>query len=288
MLRLAPLLLLLFAGCQRPVTAVLTYAPAPATVGGEESDRKITSGDVVRTVVVLEQRLRDRNLPCRVSSNTSNQVRVEVYDEDPALVQEIDRLICMTGTFELRIAANSVDHAELIDRAKETEEHVVRNDQDEPLGWWVPINQGKKSAVLGLPDLITRDIEHDGRTIVELLVVDDPYRVDGSMLVRATPAIDTNGRPNIAFQFSATGGRLMGALTMENLPDEISGQSRRLAIIVNGRILSTPAIQSAIRDRAEITGDFTEEEVQELANVLNSSTLPVRLTRVSIGRAGDQ
>jgi preprotein translocase subunit SecD len=73
----------------------------------------------------------------------------------------------------------------------------------------------------------------------------------------------------------------MGGLTMENLPDEASGLTRKLAIIVNGHVLSAPAIRGAIRDRAEITGDFTEEEVQELADALNASTLPVRLTRVA-------
>jgi hypothetical protein len=165
MMRFAPLLLLLLAGCQRPVAAVLTYAPAPVALAGEDSGRKITPTDVAHAATVLRQKLYAHSLPCSVSLDASNQVRIEVFDKNPALVQEIDRLVCMTGTFEFRIAANSADHAELIDRARETEGRVVRDDQDKPLGWWVPIDEAKKSDVLVVPDLITREIDSDGHTI---------------------------------------------------------------------------------------------------------------------------
>jgi hypothetical protein len=290
MLRFISLLFLFLVGCQRPVATVLTYAtaPVPAVTDGGTSTGKITPGELGRAVAVLQQKLRDRNLPCHVAWDASNQVIIEVFDKNPALAQEIDHFVCMTGTFELRIAANSVDHGKLIDCAKATEDRVVRDEQGELLGWWVPIHEDRRSGLLAQPDIMTREAKGSGSPIAEVLVANDLYRVDGSRLISAAPSLDQTGRPNVTFTLSKTGGQLLGGLTMENLPDKKSGRARRMAIVVNGHVLSAPYIRSAIRERAEITGDFSPEEVQEFANVLNASTLPVRLTRVSIRHVGDQ
>lgn len=289
MLRFILPLFVLMIGCQRPVATVLTYAttPLPTLTDAGTATGKITPGELGRAVAVLQQKLRDRHLPCHVAWDASNQVVIEVFDKNPALAQEIDHFVCMTGTFELRIAANSVDHGRLIDRAKETEDRVVRDEQGNLLGWWVPIDEGKRSGLLAQPDFVTREAKGSGSPVVELLIVNDLYSVDGSRLISAAPGLDQTGRPNITIALSKTGGQLLGGLTLENLPDEKSGRARRLAIVVNGHVLSAPYIVSAIRDGAEITGDFTPEEVQELADVLNASTLPVRLTRVSIRHVGD-
>ncbi len=290
MLRFILPLFVLMIGCQRPVATVLTYAtaPVPAVTDGGASTGKITPGELGRAVAVLQQKLRDRNLPCHIAWDASNQVIIEVFDKNPALAQEIDHFVCMTGTFELRIAANSVDHGKLIDRAKETEDRVVRDEQGNLLGWWVPVDEDKRSDLLAQPDVVTREVKGSGSPVVEFLIVNDLYGVDGSRLISAAPGVDQTGRPKVTFALSKTGGLLLGGLTMENLPDTKSGRARRLAIVVNGRVLSAPYILTTIRDGAEITGDFTLEEVQELANVVNASTLPVRFTRVSIRHVGNQ
>ena len=140
--------------------------------------------------------------------------------------------------------------------------------------------------MLEIPGLTTREEEGRNSALTELLVVNDPYRVDGTLLERAEPGIDQLGRPNIAFVLTDKGGEMMAGLTTENLPDPVSRRTRKLAIIFNHRVFSTPAIQSTIRQHGEITGDFTEQYVKDLANVLTSGSLPVPLTRVSIERVG--
>ncbi len=282
MLRLAPLLLLLFAGCQRPVAAVLTYAPAPAAVEAEETD----SIDMNGVVTAVQRRL--RYLPCRVSLDDSQQVRIEAFADDQETLDRIDRIVTALGTFELRIAANSVDHMPLIELAEETEDREVRDEQGELLGWRVLIDGGVGNSMLSDPDIATREIDRNGAAEMELLVVNDPYQVDGSLLVRAAPGVDQSGRPNVTFMFTDKGGQMMAGLTTDNLPDPVSSRTRKLAIILNGRAFSAPSIQSTIGQRGEITGDFTHDEIDDLVNVLNADALPTPLTRVSVEHVSDQ
>lgn len=280
MYRLLPLLLLLFAGCQRPVAAVLTYAPDPTAV---ENDGAVDMSDVLTAV---QQRLRNTGLPCRVSLDDGQEIRIEVFAGDHATLDRVDQIVRVPGTFELRVAANKDDHAELIKRAGETDEAEVCDEQGKVLGWWVPIDQESCDAVRAIPDLITREFDRDCASGDELLVVNDPYQVDGSLLQSASSDVDQNGRPCIGFQLTDKGGQMMSRLTTENLPDPSSGRTRNLAIIFNGRVFSTPMIMTTIRDGGQITGDFAIEEVEELTAILNSRAMPLPLVRVNTEHMG--
>jgi preprotein translocase subunit SecD len=44
-------------------------------------------------------------------------------------------------------------------------------------------------------------------------------------------------------------------------------------------LLTAPLIQSTIDERFEITGDFTQEAVEDMVAILRSGTLPARLQR---------
>ncbi|MDD4269749.1 MAG: protein translocase subunit SecD, partial [Thermoguttaceae bacterium] len=89
--------------------------------------------------------------------------------------------------------------------------------------------------------------------------------------------VDQTGRPNVEFMFNAKGGQLFGQLTSANLPDEVQNFYRKLGIVLDGHLFSAPIIKSMIRDRGEISGDFTKEEVRDLVDVLNAGMLPTTL-----------
>ena len=45
---------------------------------------------------------------------------------------------------------------------------------------------------------------------------------------------------------------------------------RRLAIVLNGRVIGAPRVMSAIADgRVQITGNFIEDEIQQMLDALN-------------------
>jgi len=85
------------------------------------------------------------------------------------------------------------------------------------------------------------------------------------------------GSPEVYFTMNSKGGELMGKLTGENV-------GRRMAIVLDDRIMSAPVIQSQINDRGRITlgmGDPTRmlQEAQDLVAVLRSGALPAPLTK---------
>ena len=272
----------LAAGCQRPTVAVLTYGPAPAVATNAPANGAV---DLSPAVDVLRWRL--KRLPCRVALGAPGEIRVEVFEDNTRTLEKIDRLVCSAGTFELRIAANQTDHADLIERAEASQQREIRDESDRLMAWWVPIDPNANEDLLSLQGLAIRETERLGIRCSELLVVNDPYRVDGSLLERASRDVDHQGRPKVNFVLSPKGGKMMHGLTTDNLPDEIHHHTRQLAIILNNRVIAAPAIRSTIAERGEITGNFTEEQVAELVEVLNAGSLPVPLRRIHVSRSGE-
>lgn len=82
------------------------------------------------------------------------------------------------------------------------------------------------------------------------------------------------GNPQVALRFDDEGARLFSELTKKNL-------NRRVAILIDGQIVSAPTVQSEITSgQAVITGNFTQKEAKELVSRLNEGALPVPITLV--------
>jgi len=76
------------------------------------------------------------------------------------------------------------------------------------------------------------------------------------------------GQPRISLSLNAEGSKKFGTITQENV-------NRRLAIVLDGEVLSAPNIREPILSgNAEITGMFTFEEANLLALSLRSGALP--------------
>jgi preprotein translocase subunit SecD len=86
----------------------------------------------------------------------------------------------------------------------------------------------------------------------------------------ARPSTGQFNRPIVHFRLTPEAGQAFGRVTEANIGSP-------LAIILDGEVLSAPTIRSRITDEAIIEGDFTEQEVQDLALLLGSGPLPARL-----------
>ena len=95
---------------------------------------------------------------------------------------------------------------------------------------------------------------------------------NGSYVYYATfTAFDgENNQPYVSLTFNPKGADKFGRLTGRNV-------KRRMAILLDEKILSTPTIRSTIGARAQITGKFTQEEIDDLARRLRGGSLPVPL-----------
>ncbi|MGB3735067.1 MAG: protein translocase subunit SecD [Ilumatobacter sp.] len=61
-------------------------------------------------------------------------------------------------------------------------------------------------------------------------------------------------------------------------PGDGAGNNGRLAIVLDGEIQSAPTVQQAnFRDTVSITGRFSQEEAENLANILNRGAFPVEM-----------
>jgi SecD/SecF fusion protein len=102
-------------------------------------------------------------------------------------------------------------------------------------------------------------------TIEQIIVKKKPENglygdiIENSMAVRGNL-----GEPQIDFRLNSEGAKRFGEVTEKNI-------GQRLAIILDGELYSAPVIQSAIMTGSgQITGHFTVEQAQELANVLQN------------------
>ena len=116
-----------------------------------------------------------------------------------------------------------------------------------------------------------------GTTIMPLrdggqIAVQDRVALAGDHLTSAASEIDPQtGRPVVTFRFDTTGALEFGRITAENV-------GRPFAIVLDGQVLTAPVIQQPILGGSgQITGNFTMEETQTLAVLLNSGSLPASL-----------
>ena len=73
------------------------------------------------------------------------------------------------------------------------------------------------------------------------------------------------GKLRIDITFTDAGAKRFAEVTRQNI-------GKRLAIIIDGRLFSAPTINSEIRDgKAQITGNFSEQEANDLAAKINQS-----------------
>ncbi len=96
--------------------------------------------------------------------------------------------------------------------------------------------------------------------------------VTGEMLTDAQQVFDQqSGQPVVSFRFNSQGARRFGDATAQNL-------GKRFAIVLDGKVISAPVIQSAITGGSgQISGSFTPESANDLAVLLRAGALPAPL-----------
>ena len=110
------------------------------------------------------------------------------------------------------------------------------------------------------------DDKEEGR----FYVVEKRVMVSGELLDTAQASFDQNNRPAVSFTLNATGAKRFGRVTGANI-------GRPFAIVLDGKVVSAPTIQSQIFGNGQITGTFTVAETNELALILRAGALPAPL-----------
>ena len=117
-----------------------------------------------------------------------------------------------------------------------------------------------------------------GENIFELVAIkatsrDGKAPLDGGVVTDARVQYgNTGGNPEVSMSMNAEGASTWARMTKDNI-------GKQIAIVLDGMVYSYPTVNSAIEGgSSQITGNFTLEEAEDLANVLKSGKLPAPAT----------
>ena len=125
----------------------------------------------------------------------------------------------------------------------------------------------------------------EGIRDIEVLVytgADDPL-VTGEGLGAVSAGYE-NLNPMVNFSLKQAKGAAskFAKLTFRNQPEKDTNRTSKLGILLDGKLLSAPSIQSQITGRGQITGKFTQEEVDFLVEILRAGKLSTVLQKEPI------
>jgi len=201
-------------------------------------ERQIKNEAVERNIGVLRSRVADVD----IMKKGENQIIVELPDvADP---QKAKSIIGKAAQLEFR----------LVYQAGPTKEDLELEYDD------------------GLPP--DREILPGGPSSHDRFYLVQRYpEVTGKMLKDASPGVggETMREPQVDFKFNAAGAQKFHTLTSSNY-------GKRLAIVLDGVVISAPQIHGAISDNGTIHGGFTMDSARELAMLLKSGSYVAPVT----------
>ncbi|MFE9451434.1 protein translocase subunit SecD [Streptomyces sp. NPDC006739] len=121
-----------------------------------------------------------------------------------------------------------------------------------------------------------------------------PAAVDGTEVKKAQAVFDTQGGSGwqVQMNFNGSGSKKFADITAQ-LAKQQQPQNE-FGIVLDGEVVSSPYVQQSITGgQAQISGSFTQQEAQSLANMLSYGALPLSfqeqsVTTVTAALGGDQ
>ena len=245
------------------------------------------------------------------------QVEVVVPEVDEAEIAKIEEIITTGGALQFMIVAGDSRDNSLFELAREQAggqnrlSPEIKDESGQRIGYWVALarentdtglapfrtayvlgrmlRDRRTGQIIEIPAQIQSQLENNeaglseylssmGIRQVDILMAYEPeYAVSGENLANPYAGHDERGRPAIYFQMRGDGVFNMGALTQRNV-------GRYLGIVFDNQLLSAPVIQSRISDSGQITGNFTQEEVDFIVGILKSGSMPVVLHKNPISK----
>ena len=260
-------------------------------------DKKVTDDLMNKMVGKVKQRVDPAETKqVTVRRVGTDRIEVIVPGADQERVDEVKNNITQLGELEFALLANTVNHQNIIDLATQKDDagndvygegsNIYRNGN--LVAMWRP----SALDADGVPKVTSGDsvasriitlIDGNGNEVParEFLVVVDPdqdKRIKGRHLVSVRPQVTEKGLA-VGFTFNERGGYLFRQVTSRNQPREGEGFFSHLAVLLDNEIHSAPTINAVISTTGVIEGNFTEEEVNSLTDVLNAGALEVPLVK---------
>ena len=112
---------------------------------------------------------------------------------------------------------------------------------------------------------------------IKVLQRDGNARLEGDAITNATVTADPLGQPEISMSMNATGAKMWKQMTREASQGNVNGTpaNKSIAVVLDDLVYSAPVVNGEIPGgQSSISGQFSPEEAQDLANVLKAGKLP--------------
>lgn len=220
----------------------------------------------------------------------TDRIEVIIPGADQDVVRQKKKQITTLGSLEFAILANERDHAPTIAQAR-----ALPDKQDElrregrVVASWRQVDPKEDEKMDAHGEVAVREVTRrndEGKEVKvrQFLVMHDPpeKQITGRYLLRAGSTLDPERGLAVSFSLNTRGAILFSNLTNQNQPST-DGFQRRLAILLNGMIHSAPNINERIPSgNVQITGNFSQQDVDALISVLNAGALEVPLVEEPI------
>ncbi|MFJ9930557.1 MULTISPECIES: protein translocase subunit SecD [Streptomyces] len=110
-----------------------------------------------------------------------------------------------------------------------------------------------------------------------------PAAVDGTEVKKAQAVFDTQGASGwqVQMTFNSTGAKKFADITGQLAKNQ--APQNEFGIVLDGEVVSSPYVSQAITGgQAEISGSFTQQDAQSLANMLSYGALPLSFQEQSV------
>ncbi|MDP7006338.1 MAG: protein translocase subunit SecD [Phycisphaerales bacterium] len=255
----------------------------------DDKTDEVLRGPAPRDIAIIELQTAypqlSEELSVLIDSYNEYQNKRTGFDDPEDLI----RMLRGAGVLDFRIAvqigeSEGVDVANL--RAQLAE--VGPDNTDSPIAGWYPINSlnewvetpAQLASLIADPQtfLAGRKLEaaeYDG-SIYILLYNDDSRSMTHThgnkwAVTGAYQSSDQFGRPSVAFRLDGSGAGLMGRLTGPHVNDP-------MAIVLDGQVYTAPNLNNQINASGQITGSFSQSEINYLLRVLAAGSLEARLS----------
>jgi len=217
-------------------------------------------------------------------------------DTGPSLKDKIklglDLKGCVYVVMEAQTDATGAELATLMEQTQ-----VIIEDRVNQMGLSEPTVtiEGEKKIRVELPGAENADeaIKTIGKTAqLQFVLGDGTVVVDGSHVKDAGVGRDEKGFNAVDLEFDSEGAVAFEEATRRALYGEVinpeTGQpDRAIYIVLDDNVISSPLVNSVISGgRAQITGQFSDDEVTELAMLIRGGALPVGLKEVQTSVVG--
>jgi preprotein translocase subunit SecD len=200
------------------------------------------------------------------------------------LAYSIKQGLDLQGGTHVVLEAVDTPEATVNDDAMQRVQKIIERRINE-LGLTEPIvqRQGERRIIVELPGVKDPEgaIALIGKTaLLEFKDESGATVLTGKDLKDAKAQMDQSNRALVGIEFSDEGGKKFADLTTKNVGKQIS-------ILLDKQVLTSPVVQEPIPNgKAVITGNRSMEEAQQLAILLRSGALPVKVDVVETRTVG--